>query len=193
MILQELSPLYLGVQQVSPFVMETTKQRVLEYLQNNTLSAPKTEIVKTTYKQDENFLETADLVELHEEVYNNSVMFLNSLGCYDDFRIVSWLNVFDKNAMEQDHYHFSALMSGCYYVDCEPDDSSGCFVIPDQIPQREQYRVSNRLEIVDHHTITPIPGRLIMFESWVRHGVYPNKNSKQRISIAFNIEKTACL
>ena len=193
MIIQELSPLFVGIEQLPSSVVETTKDKVFEYLTISELSAPKTEIVKTSYKQDENFLETADLVELQEEIYKNSSMFMNSIGCYDDFRIVSWLNVFEKNAMEQDHYHFSALMSGVYYVDCESDDSSGCFVIPDQIPQREQYRVSNRLEIIDHHTITPIPGRLLMFESWVRHGVYPNKNSKPRISIAFNIEKTACL
>ncbi len=193
MIIQELSPLFVGIEQLPSSVVEATKDKVFEYLTINELSAPKTEIVKTSYKQDENFLETADLVELQEEIYKNSFMFMNSIGCYDDFRIVSWLNVFEKNAMEQDHYHFSALMSGVYYVDCESDDSSGCFVIPDQIPQREQYRVSNRLEIIDHHTITPIPGRLLMFESWVRHGVYPNKNSKPRISIAFNIEKTACL
>lgn len=193
MIIQELSPLFVAIEQLPSSVVEATKDKVFEYLTINELSAPKTEIVKTSYKQDENFLETAGLVELQEEIYKNSFMFMNSIGCYDDFRIVSWLNIFEKNAMEQDHYHFSALMSGVYYVDCEPDESSGCFVIPDQIPQREQYRVSNRLEIVDHHTITPVPGRLLLFESWVRHGVYPNKNSKPRISIAFNIEKTACL
>ena len=33
----------------------------------------------------------------------------------------------------------------------------------------------------------PIPGRMIMFPSWVRHSVEPNQSDEYRISVSGNI------
>jgi uncharacterized protein (TIGR02466 family) len=35
-------------------------------------------------------------------------------------------------------------------------------------------------------TVTPKPGMLLLWESWLRHGVEPNRAKSPRISISFN-------
>lgn len=191
MMFQEYSPLIIGMENIPNNIRDITKEKVYSYINSsdNSLHYPKTENVRTTFSKDENFLETANLQELKELITANAITHLFAIG-HDirDFYIVSWLNVFGKNSLEQEHYHFGSLLSGTYYVNSENTNDSGCFSIPDQIPQREQYRIQNKLPIKDHHLITPVSGLLITFEPWIRHGVIANKTDTDRISIAFNIE-----
>jgi uncharacterized protein (TIGR02466 family) len=35
-------------------------------------------------------------------------------------------------------------------------------------------------------SVTPTPGMLLLWESWLRHGVEPNAAKKPRVSISFN-------
>ena len=176
------------VKQETQFV---THKKVQDYLSLNAdkLHSPYGEIVKTTYNKENEFIHKANLVELESEILDCANQLLTHIGHKSEkpLRIISWLNVFDKETMEQEHTHYKSIISGSYYVSSDNTSNSGQFYIPDQIPQRE---LNNAIYNLNQHItqIDPIMGNMIMFESWVRHGVYPNKTETTRISISFNID-----
>ena len=49
-------------------------------------------------------------------------------------------------------------------------------------PKKAKARSANRPFV----TIAPKPGTLLLWESWLRHGVEPNRAKAPRISISFN-------
>jgi uncharacterized protein (TIGR02466 family) len=49
-------------------------------------------------------------------------------------------------------------------------------------PRKPKASLENR-SFVD---VTPKPGMLLLWESWLRHGVEPNRARGQRISVSFN-------
>ena len=49
-------------------------------------------------------------------------------------------------------------------------------------PKKKNARPENR-SFVD---VTPKPGMLLLWESWLRHGVEPNAARGKRISVSFN-------
>ena len=49
-------------------------------------------------------------------------------------------------------------------------------------PRKEKARLENRLFV----EVQPRPGLLLLWESWLRHGVEPNKARGRRISVSFN-------
>jgi uncharacterized protein (TIGR02466 family) len=171
-------------------VKDITYQKVQDYINrhSNQLSIPSDEVVKTTFNTDNQFINSANLSELEEEIKQCSDDFLTHIGYTSSkpLTILSWLNVFDKNIMEQEHTHYKSIISGTYYVSSDNTKNSGQFYIPDQIPQRELNRAIFNLKTCDIN-IDPIIGNMIIFESWMRHGVHPNKTDTTRISIAFNI------
>jgi uncharacterized protein (TIGR02466 family) len=105
------------------------------------------------------------------------------------YRFASWANVSRNGAYSSVHNHPSAIWSGTYYVSAgEPE--------PDTL-------VNGRLELLDPRTginmlspnntvmqgryvITPVPGLMVMFPSWLNHLVHPFFGKGVRISIAFN-------
>lgn len=186
----QIAPVMLGTVQVDKTIETATLQKVQSYLSDNSLPSPINEIVKSTYESDKQFLKTANLTELESLIISYASTFLGNLGFNFDreLKITSWLNVFDKDIMEAEHTHYKSILSGCYYVDSDGTNDSGCFYITDQIPQREQNRSFYNLNKDTAIWINPVPGSMIFFESWVRHGVLPNRTDKKRISIAFNID-----
>lgn len=186
----QIAPVMLGTVQVDKTIETATLQKVQRYLSDNSLPSPINEIVKSTYESDKQFLKTANLTELESLIISYASTFLGNLGFNFDreLKITSWLNVFDKDIMEAEHTHYKSILSGCYYVDSDGTNDSGCFYITDQIPQREQNRSFYNLNKDTAIWINPVPGSMIFFESWVRHGVLPNRTDKKRISIAFNID-----
>lgn len=183
-------PVEYALHSVKDSVRDITYQKVQDYInrKDNKLSVPSDELMKTTFNTDYQFINTANLSELEEEIKQCSDAFLTHIGYTSSkpLTILSWLNVFDKNIMEQEHTHYKSIISGTYYVSSDNTKKSGQFYIPDQIPQRELNRAIFNLKTCQID-IDPIIGNITIFESWMRHGVNPNKTDTTRISIAFNI------
>ena len=99
-----------------------------------------------------------------------------------------WINVMDKGAIHSPHIHPHAVVSGTYYVTVP--DQSGAIRFEDPRlamlmaapPKKAMAKPANRSFV----TITPRPGMLLLWESWLRHGVEPNRAKGPRISISFN-------
>ena len=99
-----------------------------------------------------------------------------------------WVNVMKKGAVHAPHIHPHAVVSGTYYVTVPPGSGAIRFEDPRlplmmaAPPRRKTARPGNRL-FVD---IQPRPGLLLLWESWLRHGVEENSANAPRISVSFN-------
>lgn len=99
-----------------------------------------------------------------------------------------WVNVMNKGAIHVPHIHPHSVISGTYYVAVPPRSGAIRFEDPRlalmmAAPARKpKARLENRL-FVD---VEPKPGMLLLWESWLRHGVETNRASGQRISVSFN-------
>ena len=99
-----------------------------------------------------------------------------------------WINVMDKGAIHAPHIHPHSVISGAYYV-AVPERSGAIRFedprLPMQMaapPRKKNARPENRTFV----SVAPKPGMLLLWESWLRHGVEPNGAGRPRISISFN-------
>jgi uncharacterized protein (TIGR02466 family) len=99
-----------------------------------------------------------------------------------------WINVMEKAAVHTPHIHPHSVISGTYYVTVPP--KSGVIRFEDPRlpmmmaapPKKPNARPENRTFM----DVTPKPGMLLLWESWLRHGVEPNRARGRRISASFN-------
>ena len=99
-----------------------------------------------------------------------------------------WVNVMEKGAVHTPHIHPHSVISGTDYVTVPPKSGAIRFEDP-RLPmmmaaplRKAKARPENR-SFVD---VTPKPGMLLLWESWLRHGVEPNTARGRRISVSFN-------
>jgi uncharacterized protein (TIGR02466 family) len=106
-------------------------------------------------------------------------------------QIDGWANVSRHGHYNIVHSHPNCLWSGTYYVSAGEPDPDG--------------KYNGRLELIDpragantlapentllqgRYLITPRPGLMVLFPSWLNHFVHPFFGRGARISIAFNIK-----
>ncbi len=99
-----------------------------------------------------------------------------------------WANIMPPSAAHSLHLHPLAFVSGTYYV-VAPRGCPGLKFEDPRLdrfmaapPRRPDARRANR----SHATYPARAGHLILFESWLRHEVAPNRVDAERISISFN-------
>ena len=99
-----------------------------------------------------------------------------------------WINVMKKGAVHAAHIHPHSAVSGTYYVAVPPRAGAIRFEDPRLAmlmaapPRKAAARAANQSFV----TVAPKPGMLLLWESWLRHGVEPNHAKVPRISISFN-------
>ena len=99
-----------------------------------------------------------------------------------------WINVMKKGAVHTPHIHPHSVISGTYYVTVPPNSGVIRFEDPRlglmmaAPPRKKNARPENR-SFVD---VEPKAGTLLLWESWLRHGVEANAARTPRISVSFN-------
>ena len=107
-----------------------------------------------------------------------------------------WANVSPYGAYNKSHNHANTILSLAYYLQAPPN--CGKFRVADPRPQtavlRPPFSQSKKrpLEMFDEVYYEPIPGRCVMFPSWLVHEVQPNLTDVEgddglRISVSANI------
>jgi uncharacterized protein (TIGR02466 family) len=99
-----------------------------------------------------------------------------------------WVNVLRPGAAHSGHVHPHSALSGTYYVDAPP--GAGALRLEDPRlplmmaapPRRADAPEDDRAFV----TITPTPGAIYLWESWLRHEVLPGAARTTRTSISFN-------
>ncbi len=99
-----------------------------------------------------------------------------------------WVNAMARGGVHAPHIHPHAVISGTFYVTAPPGSGAIRFEDPRlplmmaAPPRKKIARVENRTFV----TMTPKAGTLLLWESWLRHGVDANAAKTPRISVSFN-------
>jgi len=99
-----------------------------------------------------------------------------------------WVNIMARQVVHGLHLHPLSVLSGTYYV----RTPKGCAGLKFEDPRLDRFmaapprlpgsRVPNRPWVI----VPAQEGELVLFESWLRHEVPPNRVAAERISISFN-------
>jgi uncharacterized protein (TIGR02466 family) len=99
-----------------------------------------------------------------------------------------WVNIMPRQVVHGLHLHPLSTISGTYYV-VTPKGSPGLKFEDPRLdrfmaapPRRSTARPENRPWVI----MPAEAGKVLLFESWLRHEVPPNPVAAERISISFN-------
>lgn len=113
-------------------------------------------------------MESFDMDSLQDEIKKNVQEYA---GRQLDYVCTSWLARYDKGDYAQIHSHYPATYSGCYFYDAGSEDS--CHFFFDNDYNRCQLDVKS--------------GYMIIFPSYLKHGVTTNQSDNSKITLAFNL------
>lgn len=99
-----------------------------------------------------------------------------------------WVSALKPGAAHSGHIHPHSVLSGTIYVATPP--GAGAVRLEDPrlalmmaAPPRRADASESAASFV---TLTPAPGALFLWESWLRHEVLPNRAKTSRVSVSFN-------
>ncbi|MEO9129621.1 MAG: putative 2OG-Fe(II) oxygenase [Sphingomonas sp.] len=99
----------------------------------------------------------------------------------DTVRINQWAVVYDGSGYQTSHRHPSGWISGVYYVVAPSDPNQGALLLgaPQQkVASPPPWGIQR---------IAPVPGRLVLFPSFVPHATEPCGKDGERICVAFDV------
>jgi len=104
--------------------------------------------------------------------------------------IDAWANINRKGDYNVVHTHPNCMYSGVYYVrQGDPGKTipySGLLEILD--PREAANYVQIRHSVFDaREFVENVPGRMLLWPSWLKHWVHPYQGEGERISVAFNV------
>jgi len=102
-----------------------------------------------------------------------------------------WVNVLEPGGSHSGHIHPHCVLSGTYYV--RVPDGASSLKFEDPRLSMMMAAPSPREDADDEHKrfiyVAPKAGDLLLWESWLRHEVPPNRATSSRVSVSFNFRK----
>lgn len=99
-----------------------------------------------------------------------------------------WAVVNPKHASNHIHTHPGSFLSGVYYLATPPDCGRLFFVDPRAGANMAYPLVSAPTRWgCETAPVEPAAGRMVVFPSWLPHGVEPNRSDAERICLSFNV------
>ncbi len=99
-----------------------------------------------------------------------------------------WVNVLEPGGSHTGHIHPHCVLSGTYYVRV-PDGASSLKFEDPRLPMM-MAAPAPRGDADEQHRrfvyVAPKAGDLLLWESWLRHEVPPNRSASARVSVSFN-------
>ena len=124
-----------------------------------------------------------ELFKMQSEIFNEEN--LNGEPCL----ISMWANINLPGGYNKSHIHPNSHFSGVYYIKAPKNSGNIVFNEPKPgahmvMPRRKPGKPPSHLWKEVH--VDPLEGRIVMFPSWLWHGVEPNESNDIRISVSFN-------
>ena len=143
----------------------------------------------TTYKSQNKLYELPGFRDLTLRIQDEGDKFVRFLGLDQSkplYLTGCWLNVYGRGDSQDVHVHTQQVISGCYYVKA-PKNTPGLSVFSPYAEAMLDAPMAEPNEMnVKFLEIPAVAGEMILFRSWTRHCVRPNRTDDERISIAFN-------
>lgn len=136
--------------------------------------------------RDPNFADLKRLLDRHVARYAEACAF--DLGGRKLKLDSLWVNVLDGKGGHSGHIHPHSVVSGTLYVALPPGARGLKFEDPRlamlmAAPPRREDAPEMLRSFVE---VSPQPGDVLLWESWLRHEVPPGSGRERRISISFN-------
>ncbi|HPI50208.1 MAG TPA: TIGR02466 family protein [Hyphomonadaceae bacterium] len=99
-----------------------------------------------------------------------------------------WVNVLEPGGSHTGHIHPHCVLSGTYYVRV-PDGASSLKFEDPRLPMMMAAPAPREDADEEHRRfvyVAPKAGDLLLWESWLRHEVPPNRAASSRVSVSFN-------
>jgi uncharacterized protein (TIGR02466 family) len=99
-----------------------------------------------------------------------------------------WINVMPQHVAHSLHLHPLSTISGTYYV----RTPKGCAGLKLEDPRLDRFmaapprKADASVNMRPWVTVPAEAGKVVLFESWLRHEVPPNLRAGERISVSFN-------
>jgi uncharacterized protein (TIGR02466 family) len=176
------------------FVGETFKKiqdqitAAIPKIKSKPLSNPWSDTVKTTfaYSSKNNLLLEYGMGALMEGVVKHLNVYTTAVNYIQPVKFKnSWMNFYNNGDFQYPHHHAGSVISGIYYYQTNGRDGRVIFENPNPYLDLHLFPGSHGFTKLG---IDPKPGRLVLFPSWLRHGVEINNTDHERISISFNID-----
>lgn len=152
------------------------------------------------YQTDTNFLyrQDAPVKALQAMLHQAVQVYLPQLFQSDlaqapksvDARLWGWAVIMRAGDFNSPHVHPDAHVSGVYYPEVPPEadvEDGGSLTFYDPRPGATMHPLKGHQTV---QTFTPTAGSLVIFPSYLMHGVNPFRQAGERISIAFNARLT---
>jgi uncharacterized protein (TIGR02466 family) len=124
-----------------------------------------------------------ELTEFADELIKHIEEYSKSIGSYiGNFSRTSWITKYEKGDYAQQHSHGSASISVAYYIASNGKDGDFYFSSPGQ-----QKFTANTSHLPNIVRIPPKERKLLLFPSWLEHGVFKNKTENIRKCLSANI------
>jgi uncharacterized protein (TIGR02466 family) len=153
----------------------------------------------TDYRQQNLFEQNHPALQWLHQCINKSIAdYLSKSGVNVSiqWQLQGWANVNRKGDYHTLHNHPHSYLSGTYYVNMpdqpalvkQRDDlSPGDISFFDPRPQANMSAIAGDPQIDPEHRVTPAPGLLLLWPSFVHHAVHPNFAEQPRVSVSFNV------
>lgn len=99
-----------------------------------------------------------------------------------------WINLLRGGGAHSGHIHPHSVLSGTLYLAVPPGSGGIRFEDPrlSRMMAAPPRRSDAPEDLRTFVTVTPRPGILLLWESWLRHEVLPHTGRAERISVSFN-------
>lgn len=102
-----------------------------------------------------------------------------------------WININNKNDSDEYHSHSDTFLSGVYYVKSPEKGGNFSILPPNQLMTYWWGNYTDNENKMNNYncpllSIPPIEKRLLIFPSFLLHGVEENITNESRVSVAFN-------
>jgi uncharacterized protein (TIGR02466 family) len=186
MPIQLLFPTPIYIDFVNDSLLKSCQLEVDNEIKNYThidLQNPWGDTVQTSFKynQDVAFLNKTPIIQAEITKHLNN--FIKNMDLKYSVEInESWFNISSKNQYQHFHVHDTYDFSGVYYHQTNSADGDIVFANP-SLASRMSKLTGKPFGTTK---ISPKPGMIIIFPSYLEHAVYQNMTENTRISITFN-------
>jgi uncharacterized protein (TIGR02466 family) len=194
MIIEQWYPTFIGYSDYpehKKIEKNLTKECFL--IQKNIKSGGEDWISKKTYNtlNTYNILENKKFYKLNDWIFNQILDYANNLKYKDKYKCSEgWFNIYKKYDYQEYHDHSDSTFSAVYFLKSNIKKSSKIY-----------FKFNNTRNIMEptpdpsfkltYSTVfyDPVPGRLIIFPSTLKHCVERHEHEEERISLAYNFNK----
>jgi len=151
-----------------------------------------------TYKNEGNItsndsyvLENKPLQNLKKDLNKKVINYFNEVVCTSNSIIPyitqSWINYTETNQFHHKHAHSNSYVSGVFYIDAQKEVDSIIFYKP-KADETIELDVTKYNPFNSTSWLFPVEtGNIVLFRSFLMHGVDKKKGTNTRISLSFNV------